>query len=176
MLATAPTAISVSERRGQCNTRRPENAQSRARCASRTAVFTDKRLPMGARVLYGLLDDYAGMRAECWPHQSTAGERIGRSARSVKRYISLLVAYGHLSIRRGQSGNRYRLAWATVPENNAPPQNVPCEVPAQPPEYKEPDQEPTVSNTNIFDASDSESLEFDFDDAVRLYQWASQTP
>jgi DNA-binding MarR family transcriptional regulator len=149
-------------------------SETRARCQARTRTLRDKSLSLGARVLYGILDDYAGTKAECWPHQRTAAADIGRSVRSVKRWIAELVAAGYISIKRTQNGNRYRLTWATVPEINESAQLGPSEVPARSREYNEPDQELTVSNSNSIDASDSEAWEFGLDDAVQLFNWAAE--
>lgn len=171
MLAKAPNARSVSHSRLPVNR---ERDGVRKRCSSRLNVVTDKRLTMGARVLYCLLDDYAGVKAECWPYQTTAAERLGRSVRSVKRWIAELVRHGYITIRRTQSGNRYRLTWAAVPENNAQEQFGPSQVPTRARVYNELDQELAVGNNNSIDGLDSEAWEFGLDDAVGLFNWASE--
>lgn len=173
MLAKAAVRTTLPETRPA---RQSEKSQSRARCAARLAVVTDRRLSNGAARLYVLLDDYAGMRAECWPHQRTAAERIGRSVRSVKRWIAELVGAGYIAIRRTQTGNRYLLSWATVPESNALLRFGPSEVTARARQYIEPDQELTVSNSNRVGSPSSSEWGFGLDDAVGLFNWASSLP
>lgn len=110
MLAKAPDRISLPEQRRDFNPRRPE---TRDRCAARLRVITDKRLSMGARCAYALLDDYAGMKATCWPKQKTIAYRLGASRQKVQRWIAELAACGWLRIERTGRASRYALDWAS---------------------------------------------------------------
>ena len=83
---------------------------ARHRAAARMAVVCDTRLSPGARLLYVLLDDYAGTSGECWPGQETLATRLGASRRGVQEWIYELSGAGHLRTIRGQRGNRYVLA------------------------------------------------------------------
>jgi hypothetical protein len=176
MLAKAPITRSVPRSGSRVNTFPNEKVQSRSRTRLRAA--TDTRLSLGARVLYVLLDDYAGMKAECWPHQKTAAERLGKSVRSVKRWIAELVQTGYITIRRTQCGNRYKLAWAeTVPGSNGSTSFGPSGVPARTHRFKEPVQELHPRNSNSSQTPDiGEDWEFGMDGAVGLFNWASMAP
>lgn len=112
MPAQAPDTRSVPYRGRAVNPRRQENSQSRARCADRVAVAVDKRLPMGARTTYVLLDDYAGRKGTGWPKQTTLAHRLGASRQSVQRWIRDLERCGWLVIERTGRAHRYTLRWA----------------------------------------------------------------
>jgi len=109
MPSTTSNACSVSRLRSSCN---PHNVRTRTRCASRLAAITDKRLPMGARTLYTLLDDYAGMKGVCWPKQATLAHRLGASRQSIQRWVADLARTGWLAIERTGRAHRYTLKWA----------------------------------------------------------------
>lgn len=87
---------------------------SRARCASRLAAVTDRRLSMGARTTYVLLDDYAGLKGVCWPKQQTLSHRLGASRQAVQRWVAELAAAGWLRIERTGRAHRYTLKWASA--------------------------------------------------------------
>jgi DNA-binding transcriptional MocR family regulator len=116
MLATAPNRNSLPERR---HGRQSEKSQTRARCAARLAVITDKRLPMGARSLYVLLDDYAGAKGVAWPKQQTLAHRLGASRQAAQRWIAELERRGWLAIERTGRAHRYTLRWAIRASDSA---------------------------------------------------------
>ena len=109
MPVTAPHRRILPERRPE---RQPEKS-TRARCASRLAVITDKGLSHGAARLYVLLDDYAGAKGVCWPKQATLAHRLGASRQSVQRWIAELERAGWLAIERTGRAHRYTLKWAS---------------------------------------------------------------
>ena len=86
-MLSAPCKISVSERRPAVKPKPATQIDAaRRRCEARIAVVCDARLSPGARLLYVLLDDYAGMSGECWPGQETlAGRAAAEPARSGTR-------------------------------------------------------------------------------------------
>ena len=129
-MPAAPCQISVSHRRPERQTKSAAYIdQSQRRCAARMAVVCDTALSPGARLLYVLLDDYAGMKAECWPGQGTLATQIGACSRQVKRWIAELATRGHLAPRRTLTGNRYVLSWGQGTPVSHPPEISTVEVP-----------------------------------------------
>ncbi len=101
------------EIRGKCNTHRViQIAVTRRRCATRLRATCDHSLSHGAARLYVLLDDYSGMKGECWPKQTTIASRLGISRGSVQSYLRELAKAGYLRSWRTLRGNRYLLAYA----------------------------------------------------------------
>jgi hypothetical protein len=109
-MTPARNAISLSESPTAVNNP-VETSPTRARAEARMRVVYDANLSDGARVLYIALDDYAGMKAIAWPHQSTLAERLQVSIREVQRRLDELAAGGYIESERTQCGCLYRLLW-----------------------------------------------------------------
>jgi hypothetical protein len=109
MPITAPNRTSL---RRNPDRRQSENSQVRRRSASRLACLTDKRLSVDARLVYPLLDDYAGWKGTGWPKQQTLSHRLGISLRRIQAAIRELAATGWIVIERTGRANRYTLRWA----------------------------------------------------------------
>jgi hypothetical protein len=52
------------------------NEPGNRRRLQRNLIY-DQRLSPGVRLMYMLLDDMAGLKAEAWPHQRTLAEKPG---------------------------------------------------------------------------------------------------
>jgi hypothetical protein len=151
MLATAPRATSVFEGRSESKPKPTAQIEAaRARATARMAVVCDTRLSPGARLLYVLLDDYAGMAGECWPGQGTIAGKLGVSPRQVKRWLAEVVRADVLTAAKTITGNRYVLCWHHRTLTSQPSKTAPDSVPsvgtsAPPPieEDFEPCQEPS---------------------------------
>jgi hypothetical protein len=83
-------------------------------------VVNDRTLSPSARLLYVLLDDYAGMNAIAWPKQATLAERLGYSERLARECIQELAGAGYIQRQRRQRGVRYLLQWLIPTGAQAP--------------------------------------------------------
>jgi hypothetical protein len=143
---TSDTGI-VSQGRREFKPSSRVNVHSRARCASRLAAITDTRLSPDARLVYMLLDDYAGLKGIAWPKQPTLASRLGISLRKVQAAMKQLAATGWLRIERTGRASRCHLRWAWV-SDSAPA--------ATRNSVYEPGKQPEVSTAD--DAGDQETV------------------
>jgi hypothetical protein len=113
MPITAPNRISLRQNHRARNSASPEKSQKRARCATRTAVFANPQLSLGAKVVYGLMDDWAGWGGLSYPRQSTLAKQTGKSRQSVQRWVAELEAAGWIvRVERAGRAITYALKWA----------------------------------------------------------------
>jgi hypothetical protein len=71
-------------------------------------VLTDIRLSPGARVAYGVLLKYGWQERACFPGQKKMAADIGVGERQVRNYLTELVSYEYIRIKR-QGLNRPNL-------------------------------------------------------------------
>jgi hypothetical protein len=120
MLTTAPNRISLRQNHRARNSASPEKSQKRARCATRTAVFANPQLSLGAKVVYGLMDDWAGWGGLSYPRQSTLAKQTGKSRQSVQRWVAELEAAGWIvRVERAGRAITYALKWASEAHGRA---------------------------------------------------------
>lgn len=76
-------------------------------------VLEDGGLTMGARLLFGVLCQYAGKNGECFPLQKTIAEKLSISKRQAMRYVQELKEGGYIEVSRQGLGksNIYRFLW-----------------------------------------------------------------
>lgn len=67
-------------------------------------VLLDRRLSLGARMLYGVLKSYAWHHDAVWPGQERVADELGISVRSLREYGRELVDVGLVTIRRRGRG------------------------------------------------------------------------
>lgn len=62
----------------------------------------ERKITLGAKIMYALLCNYAHGKDHCWPSHRTLATRLSCSVSSVKNYLSELVTSNLISITRGQ--------------------------------------------------------------------------
>ncbi|MDU1413479.1 MAG: helix-turn-helix domain-containing protein [Clostridium sp.] len=74
-------------------------------------VMTSSKLSVGARTLYFILNSYCfGNKTECFPSQKTLSKALGKSVRTVQRYLIELKENGLIAIKnRGYLTNIYTI-------------------------------------------------------------------
>lgn len=92
-------------------------------------VARDISISDGAKVLYLVLDDYAGLNGSAWPHQDTLAEMLAISIRCVQKRVEELARTGHIERTRTKQGNRYQMSWQDSDPHNY--SGRPIEEPAQ---------------------------------------------
>lgn len=60
----------------------------------------EKRITLGAKVMYALLCNYASEKDHCWPSHATLASRLSCSISSVKNYLAELVRENLITIRK----------------------------------------------------------------------------
>ena len=60
----------------------------------------EKRITLGAKVMYALLCNYASEKDHCWPSHATLASRLSCSISSVKNYLAELVRENLIAIRK----------------------------------------------------------------------------
>lgn len=65
----------------------------------------------GAFRLYCLIQSYCyGEKTECYPSQKTLAEKLRKSVRTIQRYITELIKFGLIKVkRRGSTSNLYEV-------------------------------------------------------------------
>lgn len=127
----------------------------------RSNVIHNSKLSRDARLLYALLDDYAGQKGEAWPSMKTLMADLDASERAVQKWLKEL-RDASLYQPLEEPGRRLvrRLDWATPAQPCAdprtsvhPPPHVGAPTPApacafdQPYLFKEPRKEPRKEQT-----------------------------
>jgi hypothetical protein len=102
-------------------------------------LLRDPSVPDRAKVLYGLLDDYAGATSMPFPKRTTLAKDLGCSVDTVDRAVAHLVDAGWVYVERrwrqdgGQSSNEYVLqAVSTRAAEMRPPRRTNAAPPAAP--------------------------------------------
>ena len=60
----------------------------------------EKRITLGAKVMYALLCNYASEKDHCWPSHATLASRLSCSISSVKNYLAELMRENLIAIRK----------------------------------------------------------------------------
>lgn len=152
-MSVIASAITIPNRRGRYNPRTPEKAQSRARCATRTACMADPRLSVWAKQTYYWMDDYARCGGVAYPKQKTLAAKVGCKVRKIQQCIAELIAAGWISpgMATGRA-KHYTLKWAMgVPDTRSGAYRISiceavrieAETPAAEPESEAVTTEPT---------------------------------
>ena len=63
-------------------------------------ILDSSEIPGEVKFLLRVLLDYSDKRGECYPGQAAIGRRMGKSVRSVQRYIKLAVELRLISVRQ----------------------------------------------------------------------------
>jgi len=63
-------------------------------------LFLEKRITLGAKVMYALLCNYASEKDHCWPSHATLASRLSCSISSVKNYLAELMRENLIAIRK----------------------------------------------------------------------------
>lgn len=81
------------------------------RFGARGQILHDEKLSLGARMLYMLLDDYAGPKGACHPKQATLAKVLGVSERWIRGRLVELKAVLEVIPGSGRQASFYQLAW-----------------------------------------------------------------
>lgn len=76
----------------------------------------EKRITLGAKVMYALLCNYASEKDHCWPSHATLASRLSCSISSVKNYLAELVRENLIAIRKEHY--RSSVYYLICPEHN----------------------------------------------------------
>jgi hypothetical protein len=93
---------------------RPPVSSQPKRFIARRAVLYSRDLTVAERLLYVLLDDFAGDKGECFPFRKTLSDYFGVSDRQLDRMLAKLRTKGFITSRKRQhTSAMFTLFWAS---------------------------------------------------------------